>query len=107
MFLCAAVWWSIAYSIDKVHGAETAFRLTRAGDFPRMGEGGALAGSVFPVHGYILPHGKRDCKRFFAFFASLCKLHIDLQEGIKPFVQVAQVGRCCLCGGAVSEKSHT
>ena len=72
-----------------------------------MNEGGSLAGSVFPVHGYILPHGNRDCKRFFAFFASLCKLYIDLQEGIKPFVQIAQMGRCCLCGEAVSEKSHT
>ena len=50
-FPCAAVWWSIAYSIDKVHGAKTAFRLTHAGDFPRMDAGGALAGSVFPVHG--------------------------------------------------------
>ena len=50
-FLRAAVWWSIAYSIDKVHGAKTAFRLTREGDFPRMDAGGALAGSVFPVHG--------------------------------------------------------
>ena len=72
-----------------------------------MNEGGSLAGSVFPVHGYILPHGNRDCKRFFAFFASLCKLYIDLQEGIKPFVQIAQMGRCCLCGEAVSEKPHT
>ena len=43
----------------------------------RMDAGGALAGSVFPVHGYILPQGKRNCKRFFAFFASLCKLYID------------------------------
>ena len=72
-----------------------------------MDEGGSLSGSVFPVHGYILPHGKRNCKRFFAFFASLCKLYIDLQEGNKPFVQIAQIGRCCLCGEAVSEKSHT
>ena len=72
-----------------------------------MNEGGTLSGSVFPVHGYILPHGKRNCKRFFAFFASLCKLYIDLQEGIKPFVQIAQIGRCCPCGEAVSEKPHT
>ena len=72
-----------------------------------MDTGGSLSDSVFPVHGYILPHGKRNCKRFFAFFASLCKLYIDLQEGIKPFVQIAQMGRCCLCGEAVSEKPHT
>jgi hypothetical protein len=85
-FPCAAVWWSIAYSLVKVHGAKTAFRLTRAGDFPRMDAGGALAGSVFPVHGYILPHDNRDCKRNFAFFATLCKLHIDWQEGILSFV---------------------
>ena len=104
---CTAVWWSIAYSIDKVHGAKTAFRLIRAGDFPRMGEGGALAGSVFPVHGYIVTHGKRKCKSFFAFLVSLCKLYIDLQEGIKSFVQIAQIGRCCPCGEAVSEKPHT
>ena len=72
-----------------------------------MNEGGTLSGSVFPVHGQMITHGKRDCKRFFAFFASLCKSYIDLQEGIKPFVQIAQMGRCCLCGEAVSEKPHT
>ena len=72
-----------------------------------MDMGGSLSGSVFPVHGQMITQGKRNCKRFFAFFASLCKLYIDLQEGIKPFVQIAQMGRCCLCGEAVSEKSHT
>ena len=72
-----------------------------------MDAGGALAGSVFPVHGYIVTHGKRDCKSFFAFLVSLCKLHIDLQEGIKSLVQIAQTGRRCPCGGAVSEKPHT
>lgn len=72
-----------------------------------MNEGGTLSGSVFPVHGQMIAHQNRDCKRFFAFFASLCKLYIDLQEGIKPFVQIAQIGRCCPCGEAVSEKPHT